>query len=303
MSFMTSHAEFKLTYDGPAVEAGTMDVRDLAPALLAVGQFIEASNRVIYGENATARVQVRTVSPGSFQIGLDIGVSFLQSMRDMLSGPEATAAANLIQIVTAGVGGFGLFKLIRWMRGRPASTIRRTKPGEVEITIDGQSIVIPEAVARLATDANVRNALEKMVVDPLNRDGIERVDIGAAGVVEVITKEESYFFVAPLDRESDVFESRFRAPFSIITLTFKEGNKWRLHDGKAAVNAVVTDTEFLDRVNKNQVAFTKGDLLICDVRVITRQIGSGLKAEYFIDRVIEHRKPYRPPELFEDDAG
>lgn len=94
LKFMTSHAEFELTYDGPAVEDGSMDVRDLAPALLAVGQFIEAANRVVHGDNATAKVQVRTVSPGSFHIGFDIGVSFLQSMRDMLAGPEATAAAK-----------------------------------------------------------------------------------------------------------------------------------------------------------------------------------------------------------------
>jgi hypothetical protein len=39
-----SHAEFSLKYDGSAVDAGTMDVRDLAPALLAAGQLIESAN-------------------------------------------------------------------------------------------------------------------------------------------------------------------------------------------------------------------------------------------------------------------
>lgn len=56
-----SDAEFRLTYRGPAVDDGTMDVRDLAPALLGVGQLVEATNRVVNGEIAAAKVRIRTV--------------------------------------------------------------------------------------------------------------------------------------------------------------------------------------------------------------------------------------------------
>ena len=176
--------------------------------------------------------------------------------------------------------------------------MRRIEGGEVEVTIDGQSITVPEPVARIAFDANARDALQRVVAEPLSKEGIDRVELGAGDAIEVIEKGEAYYFVAPPDREAGVFESRFRGPFSIITLTFKEGNKWRLHDGKAALNATVTDAEFLERMNKNEVAFTKGDILICDVRVVTRQQGSVLKAEYFIERVIEHRRPSHQPDLF-----
>jgi hypothetical protein len=55
-----SHAEFSLKYDGSAVDAGTMDVRDLAPALLGVGQLIEAASRVVNGENSAVKVKIKT---------------------------------------------------------------------------------------------------------------------------------------------------------------------------------------------------------------------------------------------------
>ena len=44
--------------------------------------------------------------------------------------------------------------------------------------------------------------------------------------------------------------------------------------------------------------FSKGDILICDVRVETRERPGGLHAEFFIERVIEHRKPAQQPSLF-----
>ena len=92
-------------------------------------------------------------------------------------------------------------------------------------------------------------------------------------------------------------------PFSIVSLSFKQGNKWRLNDGRTTLNVTVVDDEFLRRVDHSEVAFSKGDILICDVRVETRERPGGLHAEFFIERVIEHRKPAQQPSLFGHDSA
>ena len=121
-----SHAEFTLTYDGPAVDAGTMDVRDLAPALLGVGQLIEAANRIVNGDTSVVKVRIRTTNPGSFVILFDIDLTFIKAISDILAGPQGTAAANLVTYLTAGFAApVGAIKLVRWLKGRRPSSVKR----------------------------------------------------------------------------------------------------------------------------------------------------------------------------------
>lgn len=216
----------------------------------------------------------------------------------MFVGDEATAAANIIGILTGGsVIGMGAIALIRRLRGRRPKVTRRDDH-RVDVEIDGTSIEVDEPVVRVALDLNVRLSLERVVAEPLSKEGIDAVEIGEADRIETIEKADGFSFLMPPEIEAGVFESRYRTPFSIVSLSFKEGNKWRLHDGKATINAIVEDQDFLARVSHSDIAFAKGDILICDVRVITRQEPKGLRADYFIERVIEHR-PTRPhPDLF-----
>jgi hypothetical protein len=294
-----SHADMSLVYEGPAVESGAMDVRDLAPALLAFGNLIEAANRVVNGDKAAAKVQVKTVGAGSFAIGLDVAVEFLKAARDFLAGPESTAAANLVGVLTGTATiGLGAFALIRRLRGK-SPALQRRGDGKVEVEIDGQKIEVDEVVARVSVDVGVRASLERIVAEPLARDGIDGVRVGAGEHVERIDKAEGYSFRPPLDTKSGAYEYRYRAPFSIVSLSFKPGNKWRLNDGRTTLNVTVADDEFIRRVESSEVAFSKGDILICDVRVETRETPSGLHAEFFIERIVEHRRPTRQASLFD----
>jgi hypothetical protein len=233
-----SHADISLVYEGPAVEGGIMDVRDLAPALLAFGNLIEATNRVVNGDTATAKVQVGTVGAGSFWIGLDITV--VQVVRDFLAGLEATAAANLVGILTGGSAvGAGAVYVIRKLRGRSPSAVRRMEGRRVEVEIDGESIEVDEIVARVSVDPGVRAAFERVVAEPLATEGIDAVAIGPADHMERIEKPDGFAFRPPIDREAGAYEYRYRAPFSIVSLSFKQGNKWRLNDGRTTLNVTV----------------------------------------------------------------
>jgi len=185
-----SHADIRLVYEGSAVESGVMDVRDLAPALLAFGNLIEATNRVVNGESATAKVQVRTVGAGSFAIGLDVSVAFIQSVRDFLAGPEATAAANLIGVLTgSAVIGAGAIALVKRLRGRGPSAVRRKDGGRVDVEIDGETIEVDEIVARVSVDVSVRAALERVVAEPLSQVLRQRGGLRHPDAPEVLSLE------------------------------------------------------------------------------------------------------------------
>ena len=303
-----SHADISLIYEGSAVESGQMDVRDLAPALLAFGNLIEAANKTINGENALTKVKVKTVGAGSFSIGFDVTVDFVNTIRDAFAGPEGTAAANLVTVLTGGgtlVGGtaYGVISLVRWLSGTRPTAIERQSRGTVRVMIDDQEIEVDEVVARVALEPTARAALERVVTEPLRLEGLDAVQIGLKENVQRIEKSEMYFFSTLNIEDSTVYESRYRAPFSIVNLSFKEGNKWRLNDGKTVLSVSMLDKDFIARVDRSEISFSKGDILICEVRVETRERPGGLQSETFIDKVFEHRKPMQQISFFDTLAG
>ena len=105
-----------------------------------------------------------------------------------------------------------------------------------------------------------------------------------------IIKPEAAFFARPQVPDQTLVDDTRRSAFSIISLAFKEENKWRLNDGTNAISAAIEDADFLGKVDANQISFSKWDILLCDVRVVQKQTDSGLKTEYTVIRVVEHRQ-------------
>ena len=161
---------------------------------------------------------------------------------------------------------------------------------------------MPLAALRLYGDISVRVAIENVVVAPLSKEGIERFDVRDEDGAEVasVGKADLPSFVRPEMPDEPIVDDTRRAAYSIISLAFKEDNKWRLSDGTSQINAKIEDRVFLDRVEANQVAFSKGDILICDVKITATQTAAGLKTDYVVEHVIEHRPALRQLRLFDD---
>ena len=286
-----SRADFTLTYDGPALRSHEMNVRDLAPAMLAVGELFEALNRLYNGKQADVAVNVTALQPGCFQVGFDI-VQVVHSATEYLSGTEITAALNLKTILGFGgtsIGG-GLIWLIRRLKGRAPERIEKLTPGQFRLTLDGETFVIPIELLQAYQELAVRKAVERIISKPLSREGIDEVRIEDQGVVvERVLKNELAFFKAPEPPSDVIVEDDRKAAYTIRDLSFDEDGLWKLNDGPNPIKVVIEDRGFLDRIEANDIRFAKHDVLLCIVHFIQRRgPKGGVQNEYTVKEVIEH---------------
>lgn len=303
---MNNTVHFAVKYDGPALSNHQMDVRELAPALIALSDLIEAANKAVFPNAADVRVNVQgNFKSGSFSINLlaiqEIGAQLI----DLFSGKEATAAATLLSLLSGIglIGGGGLIGLIKSLAGRKPRILIEDDNVFFEIvekeTIECYKVDL--TVGRLYQTRTVRQSLA-CVLKPLEREGIDAFVTGKDGKTEnVVTEAELGWFLASAS-ESDVVSDTVSSGIAlqIESAVFKEGNKWRFNDGANTFFAEIIDPVFLSLVNEGEARFGKGDILIVDLRRTQLMTDNGLKTEYTLERVIEH-KP-RPQQRLQIDG-
>lgn len=305
-----NRAEFIIYYDGDALRDSRMDVRDLAPALLALGDMLEQANRVLNGDKAFVRVTVKAFQPGCFGIALEVSQSLGGMVWDLLKpGTETRNALEILDplgftvrdaATAAVVGGITLFSLIKKMRGKNPKKTRRLENGNIAMEFDNEfghteEVEVSPATTELYADKPVRLAVEK-TLEPLRREGIDTLAVKRNGdLVPVVVKEEVPWFslaaVQPVD--APVSQSEAERVLAIVSLSFKEDNKWRLSDGSATLSVKIGDAAFLAGVTSGRADFAKGDMLRVILSTRAMSTGEGLKTEYEAVRVLEHIRAAR----------
>jgi hypothetical protein len=298
--------KFRFFYDGPALQGHQMDVKVIAPAMLAMGHLLESSNKLVNGPKfkVQARVNASFVA-GSF--GVDLGVyavDLWQQTKDMLTGNTATAVLNLVGFIgIAGAGCKGLIQLVKWVRNRPIDKIEYVDHNRVIVIVQRETIEVERPVLDLYRSYEVRQALED-VMAPLAEDGIDLFATSSEDFPVVkVEKQEREWFLAPSQNEVLEETTAGTGLFRLVSLSFKEDNKWRFNEGGADFYAQMADLPFLERVLSGQESFANGDTF--RVRYTKRQWleGPRLRFEYQIDEVLEHIMSARQISLPFDDKG
>ena len=296
-------AQFSIIYDGEAVDEGSIDAKELAPALLALAEVIEEAQPLVPELDARISLRVRSdFERGSFEIHLELAKLY-QQFRELFSGQDASAFANLFQILgIAGVAGLaGLFQLIQKAKGRKTTSVTIERSERVKITFEGDRDAV-EADARtwrLFQNLRVRKAIEQ-VIAPLFHKGIDSFEIKHRGRQTLkVNEEEAKYFVAPTEHEGETV-TEVDTRVSIVIANFQQGNKWRVSDGSRTIYVAMEDPNFVRAVQTGQEAFRKGDIL--NVRLQTRQWmeGNDLKAEFAIIKVHNHEPGPRNLSLLPD---
>jgi hypothetical protein len=296
-----SDENITLIFDGSGVEKGEIDVQDLAPALLALGDLIQSANNAINGNRAKISVRVRATAEGSFEIDLAIFQFLLDNTKSLFdfasSNKEGITAANELTDLIFKVGGGivgsvtvmsgGLIALLKFLKGRKPERIEE-KAGQVIIHIGDNYFTTNKGTIQLAENLEVRGHARKALAS-LSKDGIDKISIRRPGKETLeVNKSELEYFEVP-EAEEKLEDEERSMTLQIISLSFKEENKWKVTDGLEPFGVTIEDIDFLNKIANNEISFSKNDYLVCDVRERQFKSNKGLRKERAIIKVKEHQ--------------
>lgn len=286
-SARVAEAEFAVTYDGPALASGRMPVRDLAPALLALGELFAEASLEAYPDREPVALNIRATAEGSFLVQLAIHSPDLwDQVVTFFSAPAIVALTNLQTILIDGKA--GLFWLIKTLRGRHIVSERPLEPGEVRLRLDdGSSLEVRADVLTLYRRPTVRRKA-RQVVEPLARPGVQRVDFTSdePEPLSVLADDLPAYEVVEPD-EAPLSDREEVTVVSIVVASFEAGYKWRLSEGDTVFTASIEDPAFRARIDSGE-SFRKGDMLRCRMRVVQTQRDGGLHVERTVLEVLDH---------------
>ncbi len=295
---------FYIVYDGPALESNEMDVRQLAPALHAIGDLLDAANRVLNGKTFRTQVKVKgSFKTGCFGIDLVYCQSLLDNFVGLFTNDYVDATLNLAEAVGLVCSGFSLIQFTKWLRGRPIRRIIELEDNKVRVEVDDEHMDVERAIIELFKDVEVRKALDSAIKKPLEDEGITSFGSGKdRKTVQKIAKNESAYFAAPEIPDELISESEYETVVKVVNVAFQEDNMWRLAEGPNIFHAKIEDEGFLKDVHANEKSFAKDDLFFVTLKKKQYLQDSGkIKTEFSVTKVNDHRSAMRQIKLPFDD--
>lgn len=307
-----SQTSFQVVYDGPALAGSTIDVKELAPALLALGDVIEQANITLNDGHTKIALRVNaSFKSGCFGIDFSVVQSLLDQALGLFKQTPVASAKELVELLgfvggSVVGGGVGVIKVIQWLRNRTIKEVVLLDNGRVRIMVDGDSLETELATIELLRNFRLRQALQQAIMDPLERNGYESVAItdGSSGSFVVIEKRDRHYFAAPPAEEEVLSDKEDTANLQIVSVSFRDDNKWRFTDGANSFYAAIMDDGFLNKVRMAEESFTAGDILTVTLRKRQWLSADTMKSEYEVLKVLDHRKAMAQLRIpFRDDES
>lgn len=294
---------FTVGFDGPSVKDGEIDVASLAPALLALGELVDAANHALNGERADAKLKLKASKHGSFDALLSLDISFMTDMLDhFVAHKDRISTANdLLDLLIKGgtlVGGiYGFFKTLKWLDGKRPDQVTPNGDGNTTtITVNHTSIIVDNRTITLLNDMKTRTATEQFVRKSLTPEGITSLylvdgdgDKKAYKDIEFDRRDIPAMKVPEAVDEDPIVEEKSREVLlRIVSAQFEDGYLWRFTDGANTFTAIVEDIDFLNRLDSSEIALSKDDTLRCVVVERQELKGGRLKSEARVTKVLDH---------------
>ncbi|MCI5836222.1 MAG: hypothetical protein MR209_00015 [Veillonellaceae bacterium] len=297
-----STSTIKVAYCGDAVDSGKMDINLLAPALLALSNLIQESNKILDNQNSKVHVYVHSdFERGSFEINIEV----LRTLGDQLqlvfghgvSIDDVLSTIGIRSLADACAGITSLIAFCKWLRNRKISLLKLEDKSHYQVTSeDGDKTTVTVQVIKLYQSLEIQRKLNEMLI-PLDMDGIERFEVREKftkqtikQTIESVNKKERGYFT-PVDPElsEEEYETTRIIRAYILSAQFEEGLKWKLSDGSNKFWATILDDQFIKGVDEGEISFTNGvSLKIELLEKQTMNKKGELKVDRFVTKVLEY---------------
>lgn len=297
------HEPLTIRYAGAALESSSMDVRQLAPSLLALADlFVVAHERIGAPLELPPTLEVTAQRDGSLLVDMWLAwAEQRQTLVGIMSSDGASAAANTAELAAVVIAG------LRWIVKRDQvgseHAVEPIAPNQIRVKwSDGTEIEAPAAARQLIESMDFRRTSGR-VFEPLRQQGVEEIDLRSRNRHAIIRREDLRAFNAPPEDPNLISDNTRVVTIRVETLGMNPGNKWRVNDGLGSVWVSVNDLDFVDKMVSGEERFAPSDVLVVEMRDRQyRNGGSGFMMERSIERVLEHRITPQPDELpFDDD--
>lgn len=301
-------ARFEIAFEGDPFDDGEIDVRDLAPTLLAFGNVVQAANKVLNGDRADARLKVAATDQGSFVAALTMDVGWLADMLDAVNAhPQRVIAADQLMdlLIEAGTilgAPIGLFAAVKALKGERPEKVESREDGTTAITINQTTFVVDDRTVALLQDLPTREAVEDLGAKAARIDSLDHLRIGADSedekAVRLARTDLPSLKVPPEPNEPDTEITHRDAWLKIVSVHFRDGYKWRFSDGgERPFTAEMEDAEFQNKVQEGLVALNANDAIRCRLREEQSLSASSLLKIIYVEEVLEHRPGARQMKL------
>lgn len=235
-------------------------------------------------------IRIRATQKGSFELLVNV----IANVRDNLfMADNILYAAGLVTIVG------GLYRFRQWLskNGVPEMIERNEQGNAVKIKNNHGEITINNNVYNIyQSSEKVREGLKNTFMKLKDAEDIDDFEIIDQENDEEIFRVDKPDFAPMASNVGEVEqrkqkEIRIAQELSVFKIVFKENYKWEFFYGGNKIYATIADMEYVERVNRGEVAFRSGDRIIADLEIIqtfNEAANVFVNERYFLTKVLKH---------------
>lgn len=288
---------FTLSYDGELTKDHTMSAELLGQSLISMASLITQADKILNGEEAQPKVDVKAHKAGSFEVEF---VAWLSA-----GGIDVLRALG-ITAMSATAFGSSLLAILKRLKNRKIATvvINQDDPSQSYIQLeDNEQVSCTPEIAKLVQSHVVRTEVDNVFRKPILKDPTAVVKLGGSldgeEVQQAITHADATLLQAPpkksLQEETIGTETK-NVFFVQINLESSRGWKAKIQENKE-FSVKMDDASFIERVNLKKDFPVKGELFEVELETTVRRVDSKETTSYRIIEVKKHRTTDRDKKI------